>query len=200
MSRLFIPPRVARELQEESRRRETQALQSLAADHEYRWKKEFDAQLERIVHGMRLAFCPDPAPVDAIGQGASPGRWHLVWPGYSGGPLTIQPLVINAATGEASIGGDGGFVEPGSWVFDRLAATDMWNERAMRDRRRIQEEAEQARRRRREIEAADFDRDCLEHYKAVTRTQISMNTGTPWAQNAAGARRTRGEARKRKDT
>lgn len=195
---LFVPPRVARELHEESLRREASALETLAADHQYRWKKEFDAQLERVVHGMRLAFCPDPAPLDALGQGASPGRWNLVWPGYSGGPLTVQPLVLDLVTGEPSIGGDGAFVEPGAWVFDHLARMDMWNERAMRDRRRIKQEAEEARRRRAEIEAADFDRDCLEHYRAKTRTQVSMNTSVPWSQNHAGERAAKAEANRRK--
>lgn len=200
MSRLLLPPRVARELREESLRRETEALKALTADHGYRWKKEFDAQLEHVMHGMRLAWCPDPAPLDAAAQGASPGRWHLTWPGIAGGPLTIQPLVIDPETRKPRIGGEGAFAEPGSWVFDQLAEADMWDDRVMRDRRRIQREAETAKRRRREIEAAEFDQDVLEHYKAVTRAQISMNTSTPWAQNAAGLKRTKGQARRRAES
>jgi hypothetical protein len=127
MSRFFLPPRVSLELQEESRRREAEATRAMVGDDRMEWKREFDAQLERVVHGMRLAFCPDPAPLDAVAQGAYPGRWHLVWPGFNGGPLVLQPLVVDAS-GKACIGGDGGFVEPGSWVFDRLAEQDLWSD------------------------------------------------------------------------
>lgn len=189
---LFLPPRVSRELQEESRRREIEAAKVMIGDERLDWKREFDAQLERIVAGMRLAFCPDPAPLDAVGQGAFPGRWHLVWPSYHGGPLNLQPLVISPETGKATVGGSGGFVEPGSWVFDRLAESDLWSERVQRERRRIRREAEEAGRRREEQERRDRDADVLERFKAVTRTQVSMNRDTPWSQNAAGARRTKG--------
>jgi hypothetical protein len=189
---LFIPPRVSRELQEESRRREMEAARAMVGDDRLAWKKEFDAQLERIVHGMRLAFCPDPAPLDAVAQGAYPGRWHLVWPGYNGGPLVLQPLVVDHATGEPSVGGDGAFVEPGSWVFDRLAEMDLWSDRVQRERRRIRREAEEAKRRREERERADAVDDILERYKAVTRAQVSMNRDTPWSQNHAGRRGAKG--------
>jgi hypothetical protein len=104
-----------------------------------------------------------------------------------GWPLTVQPLVLR--DGRPEVGGDGGFVEPGSWVFDRLAESDMWSERVMRDRRRIKREAEEAKRRREEQERADFDRECLEHWKAVSRAQVSMSRDVPWTQNSAGRRR-----------
>jgi hypothetical protein len=197
MSNVWVPPRVSRELAEESRRREHEAARAMLGDGRLDWKKEFDAQLERIVHGMRLAFCPDPAPLDAVAQGAYPGRWHLVWPGFNGGPLVLQPLQVRG--GEAHIGGEGGFVEPGSWIFDRLAESDLWSERVQRDRRRIREEAERAKARRVEQERADRDRDVLERWKAVSGTSVSMNRSVPWAQNVAGAKRTKGEARKHGD-
>jgi hypothetical protein len=195
-SGLFLPPRITRELADESRRRETEALKALSADHWYQWKKEFDAQLEHVVHGMRLVSCPDPAPLDAVAQGASPGRWHLVWPSWNGGPLNIAPLVLDRETGKPRIGGDGDFAEPGSWVFDQLAESDLWSDRVQRERRRIRREAEEAKRKRQEQERADRDQDVLERVKAVTRTQISMNRSVPWTQNHAGSKRTKGEARK----
>jgi hypothetical protein len=179
-------PRLTRELALERAQREAATLAALEGDSRDTWRREFNAQLERVVHGMKLMWCPDPAPLDAVAQGAFPGRWNLVWPGYSGGPLTVQPLVLR--DGEPQIGGDGGFVEPGSWVFDRLAAMDMWSERAMRDRRRIKAEAEEAKRRREQQERADFDRECLEHWNAVSRAQVSMSRDMPWTQNSAGRR------------
>jgi hypothetical protein len=130
-----------------------------------------------------------------VAQGAVPGRWNLVWPGFSGGPLAVLPLVLTADG--PRLGGEGEFVEPGSWVFDHLAESDMWSERVMRERRRIKREAEEAKRRREETERREFDLECLEAWKAVNRTQVSMNTDTPWAQNARGAALARGEARKR---
>jgi hypothetical protein len=60
----------------------------------------------------------------------------------------------------------------------------MWSERVMRDRRRIKREAEEAKRRREEQERADFDRECLEHWKAVSRAQVSMSRDMPWTQNS----------------
>jgi hypothetical protein len=190
MADLFLPPRVTRELQLESRRREAVALEHLQGDSQDQWRREFNAQLERIVHGMRLMWCPDPAPVDAVAQGASPARWNLVWPGYHGGPLSVQPLVLR--DGVPCIGGDGDFVEPGSWVFEQLERMDMWNERTMRERRRIREEAELAKRRRKEQERRDFDLECLEHYKATNRAFVSMSRDTPWSQNSAGRRGAKG--------
>jgi hypothetical protein len=195
MSPLVLPPRLTRQLELERAEREAVALAALQGDAQDRWRREFNAQLERVVHGMKLMWCPDPAPLDAVAQGAFPGRWNLVWPGFNGGPLSVQPLVLR--DGEPRIGGEGGFVEPGSWVFDRIAEADMWSERVMRERRRIKAEAEEAKRRRREIERAEFDQDCLERWKAVSRASVSMNTSTPWSQNHAGLRAAKAAARER---
>lgn len=185
---VWVPPRVSRELREESRRREQQAALALHAEERWDWQKRFDAQLDRVVPGMKLARCPDPAPLDAVAQGARPGYWHVVWPGYKGGPLNVQPLTLDTDTGEPRLGGDGPGVEPGSWVFDALAKADLWSERANRERERIRREAEVARDRRLERERAERDADVLERYLAVSRTQVSLNRDTPWSQNAAGRR------------
>jgi hypothetical protein len=195
MSPLVLPPRLTRQLERERAEREAVTLAALQGDAQDRWRREFNAQLERVVHGMKLMWCPDPAPLDAVAQGAFPGRWNLVWPGFNGGPLSVQPLVLR--DGVPQLGGDGGFVEPGSWVFDRIAEADMWSERVMRERRRIKAEAEEAKRRRREIERAEFDQDCLERWQAVSRTQVSMNRDTAWGQNARGAALARSESRRR---
>lgn len=198
MASVWVPPRVSRELAEESRRREHEAAKVMLGDGRLEWKKEFDAQLDRIVHGMCLAFCPDPAPLDAVAQGAYPGRWHLVWPGFNGGPLVLQPLVLDVRSGKPQVGGDGAFVEPGSWVFDRLAEQDLWSDRVQRDRRRIRREAEEAKRKREADERRERDLDVLERWKAVSATQVSMNRSTPWSQNQAGARAAKADAAEKK--
>lgn len=185
---VWLPPRVSRELQEEARRHEAETRRVMFTEARYSWKREFDAQLDRIVPGMKLCQCPDPAPLDAVAQGARPGCWHVVWPGYQGGPMQVQPMVIDIVTGKPRLGGDGPPAEPGSWVFESLARGDLWNERANRERARIKREAEEARDRRRERERAAFDEECLEHYKAGTRTFVSMNRDAPWSQSVAGKR------------
>jgi hypothetical protein len=111
---------------------------------------------------------------------------------------SAEATVANATFRVEFCGGAGGFVEPGSWVFDALARSDLWDERVQRDRRRIQRELVEAKARRKERERAEADEDVLERFLAVSRPQVSMNRSTPWAQNAAGLRRTKGEARKGK--
>lgn len=175
----FVPPEVSRELLRERHRREAEAMKGVQDEQRWAWKKEFDAQLDRVVEGMKVVFCPDPAPVDAVAMGAQPGRWNLIWPGYHGAPLNVMALETP----------DGEFREPGAWVFDMLAENDMWSERVQRDRRRIKREAEEASRRRKEQERAAGDQEVLERFLAATRTQISMNTSTPWSQNVAGRRK-----------
>jgi hypothetical protein len=177
MSGLFVPPLTAQRLLEERAQREAELRKAMVGEERFEWKKQFDAELDRLVPGMRLLFCPDPAPLDAVAAGAFPGRWNLVWPGYHGGPLNVKPLEVN-----------GEFVEPGSWVFDMLAREDMWSERATRERNRISREAREAKDRRLERERADRDQDVLERYLAVSRTQVSMNRDSAWSQNAAGKR------------
>lgn len=185
---LWVPPKVTAGLAEESRRREAETAKALWADERWDWLKRFNAQLDRMVHGMKLVQCPDPAPVDAVAQGAFPGYWHIAWPGYNGGPLNVQPLVIDPDTGRPRVGGVGFRAEPGAWVFDFLAEADLWNERANRERARIKREAERERERRKEIEREEMTRDILERYKAVNGTSVSMSRDTPWSQNVAGRR------------
>lgn len=178
MPDLFVPPKVVAALQEERQRREAQALDALRAEHRWGWVKEFNHELDRVVPGMKLVWCPDPAPLDAVACGAHPARWNLIWPGFHGGPLSVLALED----------GDGGYREPGAWVFDMLARSDLWDSRVQRDQRRIRREAEVARARREERERAERDQDVLDRWLAASRTQVSMNRDVPWSQNAAGVR------------
>lgn len=176
---LFVPPTTAKRLLEERAQREAELQKVAFGQERFQWKKEFDHELDRLVPGMRLLFCPDPAPLDAVAAGAFPGRWNLVWPGYHGGPLCVKPLETE----------DGGFREPGSWVYDMLAREDLWSERATRERNRIRREADVAKARRLERERAERDQDVLERYLAGTRAFVSMDRSRPWAQNASGLRK-----------
>lgn len=178
---LFVPPRVAREIHGEARRRETEAMKALVADRGWAWVQEFNVELDRIEHGLRLVFCPDPAPVDAVACGAKPGRWHVFRPATSG-PMSVLPIT----------GPNGEFAEPSSAVFDMLRRNDWWDDRVISDRRKREERLQRAEKDREEKERADFNRDIYERWLAVSRTQVSMNRDTAWGQNAAGAKRARG--------
>jgi hypothetical protein len=185
---LFVPPRVARELAEETQRRQTEALKAISVERGFKWVQDFNRDLDAIEYDLQLVWCPDPAPLDAVACGAHPGRWHVYRPATSG-PMSCLALVRNRETGEVQLGGQGDFVEPGSWVFERLKAQDWWNEKVLTERRRCERRLEEARRKREEDERAEFNREMYERYMAVSRTQVSMNRDVPWAQNAAGLRR-----------
>jgi len=179
--RAWVPPKVSKELREETERREGAALQALQLDHIWAYKKEFDADLNRIVEGMKLVWCPDPAPVEAVTMGARAGRWGLLCPPIKGGPWSIKPL----------LGDDGdSYVEPGSWVFDMLRAQDWWNPEVRRDRERAMEELERTKKRREQQEHEDRTQEMLERWMAATRTQVSMNSNSKWSQNVRGKRGT----------
>jgi hypothetical protein len=71
---------------------------------EWRQKQAWDAVLEAKRPGAKLALCPDPAPDDALRQGAKPGFWHVV----TGG--TAIPLQNEAGMAR----------EPGRWMLSLL--------------------------------------------------------------------------------
>lgn len=177
----FAPPKVAAALRDETVRREAHAFLGLLTDDGSAWWREFNRDLEHFCPGMRLVFCPDPCPVEAVALGARPGRWGVMVPSMHGGPVSVK----------AFAGPNDEHVEPGTWVFDMLRSHDWGDPRVMRDRERAQEEAARAADRRRERERQERDEDVLERYLAVSRAQVSMSRDVPWSQNAAGRRGTR---------
>jgi len=173
---LFVPPKVAYELQQETLRREAEGLRELQVEAKEKWRLEFEAELQRIDHRLfGPVWCPDPAPLDAVVMGAQPGRWHVGrW--NEGAPATLLPIQ----------GPNGEYMEPTSRVFEQLKAMDWWDDRVMRDKRKRERQMEEARIAREERERKEFDEEMYERYMAVSRTQVSMNRDTPWTQNAAG--------------
>lgn len=71
---------------------------------EWHAKKAWDAALNAQRPGAKLAFCPDPAPDDALSQGAKPGFWHIVGIG------DVIPLQDGAGMPR----------EPGRWMLALL--------------------------------------------------------------------------------
>jgi hypothetical protein len=178
MAGLWTPPAVADRLREETAQREGQAQEGLK-DEAWAWVEDFNRDLEQIIPGMRLKWCPDPAPVDAVAMGARPGRWGILIPGINGGPASVNPIV----------GPDGCFVDPSlnaSAIFESLRAMDWWNPQVKRDRERAKDELRKATEKRKQDERDQMTEDIVETYLAKTRAFVSMNRDTPWSQNAAG--------------
>lgn len=192
MSRLFIPPRVAHELEQETQRRQTSALGVLERAAVC---KEFDPDLQRIDPDLSMVFCPEITPqdrakggpiLDAVAAGARPGRYNVMRQA-PGAPWTFKPIT----------GPNGEFVEPTSRVFEMLKEQDWWDPAVRHVREQREQRLEDARRRREENERRERDEVAWEHWQAVSRTQVSMNRSTPWSQNHAGQRAAKGAARRR---
>lgn len=181
MPNMFVPPSVTQELLEQRYAREAEAFKALRDENHWQWVQEFNHDLKSVDHRLQLVWCPDPAPVEAAAAGAQPGRWNLVRHN-EGAPISCIPLV----------GENGEYREPGSWVFDMLRRSDLWNPAVTRDRKRAERELKGAKERREQLETEERRERMLDSWKAVSRTQVSMNTSVPWAQNMAGFRRTRG--------
>lgn len=178
---MFIPPTVAHELLEKRYQREAEAFKALRDENHWQWVQEFNHDLKAVDHRLQLVWCPDPAPLEAAAAGAQPGRWNVVRHN-EGAPLSCIPLV----------GEDGEYREPGAWVFDMLKRSDLWNSSVTHDRRRREKEIAAAKERREALETEERQARLIERWNAVSRTQVSMNTSVPWAQNMDGLRRTRG--------
>jgi hypothetical protein len=151
--------------------------------------RHMNAELRRIDPYLELVLVGDRAPGPShpdYDPAIVPGRWHVVRHNPDA-PDTWMPVT----------GHDGSYTEPTSRIFDRLAEGDMWTEEyGNRQRRRAAKaaaEKQRARDNRREQQREEF----VERYHAATRTQISMNTSTPWSQNHAGQRAAKAAAAKR---
>lgn len=93
-------------------------------------------------------------------------------------------------------GPDGERLEPGPHMFDMLNDGDMWDPRFMQHIRAARRRAEEAADRERARQRQERQEHLRELVDASTRTQVSMNTSVPYAQNAAGFNRIKGTKKK----
>ena len=135
----------------------------------------FNRELRTIDRHMQMRFFDEDGAKDVLG--AVPNRYHLVRKAPDA-PTTL--IVIEGPGGE--------YVEPNSSVYDMLRRSDLWNGRAVKDQRQAREAAERAGQRQRNREAEERREELKDRYNAAFRTQVSMDRGTPWSQNARGAR------------
>lgn len=174
---MWLPPGVTEELYEERQAREGVAMAAMSAEDQQAWVDGFNRELRQIDPYLKLLWCPDPAPVDAVACGAQPGRWHVMRHN-PGAPISLLPIT----------GPEGEYVEPTSRVFDMLRASDWWNPEVNRERKRVAAEMERAKERRQAEEHRQANEEVYERYLAATRAQVSMSRSTPWSQNSSGRR------------
>lgn len=171
MSRLWVPPKVDRELQQKTQEHTAQVMAMVdrfrgILSYWTRELKQKDPDLEMIF-----------APPTATAAGLIPGRYHVM-KHIPGAPPALLPIT----------GPDGEFVEPTSQIMEKLAENDLQNIQAVDARRRAMEAEERARERDRERDAELRREELVERWKAATQTRVSMNRDAPWSQNVAGRR------------
>jgi hypothetical protein len=167
---LWVPPDVAAKLVEERREFQADVNRQIDSAQLDRW----DRELQRVDEHLRLVL----AKPNAWGTPLKPGFWHIVRDN-PGAPPSIMPIET----------ADGEYLEPGPHMFDMLARGDMWDPRFMQQIRAAERRAAAAADRERASQRQERQEHLRELVDASTRTQVSMNRDTPWAQNHAGQRR-----------
>lgn len=163
---LHLPEQVVRRLREER-------AQELAMAEVDRVCAEFNPELKRIDANLEMVYWPMRHP-DI--HGFIPGCYHIVRHNPQGAG-SVEPLVD----------ADLQYREPGSWVFDMLAASDMWDDRVMRDREKLRRRSEQARERAKAREREERREELRDRANAAWRTSVSL-TDAPWTQTTDGRR------------
>lgn len=171
MARIFLPPRVARELLEERHQFAGAVERGTYTD---RVCEDWTRELRKLDPRLRMRRAYE---YYVIGTPLLPGHYHYVRDN-EGAPPTVQPIT----------GPDGEWCEPDGSVLEKLKRSDLQNTRVTRDLEagRLRVELEQEREKER-IRAERQD-ELLQRWQAASRTQVSMNRDTPWHQNAAGKR------------
>jgi hypothetical protein len=127
---------------------------------------QVDAEL-RLVRAQESASAP----------GIVPGYYHVLRRNDLGPPT---PIPVQ--------GPDGEYREPGSWLLDQLAESDLWNGRSQKDRERAYQELTRQKARRKERETEERRDEIKERWKAASNPGVSFSDAGPWRYRA-GARR-----------
>lgn len=171
MTRLWLPPKVSRELAEQSQ--EYNASLNLVCQTD-EVCDEWNRELKRLDPYLRMVKAPE-RPV--LGLPLHPAAYHILRDNPTA-PTSVIPIV----------NGDGSPRLPPGRLLEELKGMDLQDVRVERMRERIQRESERAEERRKERVREERQEDTLERWRAVSRTQVSMNPDAPWTQNAAGRR------------
>lgn len=174
MSRIFLPPKVAREHRENSR--EFAAAIKAATFEDpvcHRWNREL-ARVDPLLRMVKNRS--DDAWV--VGTPLVPGAYHLLRVN-EGAPMSVTPVVDPSGRP---------LPEPPGRLLEDLKAMDLQNVQVTELRRKVREESDRREERRKELVREQRRDTIAEHWKAVSETSVSMNRDTPWSQNAAGKR------------
>ncbi len=135
---------------------------------------QFAPELQRIDPALTMIYWPERAPRT---MGFVRGAYHILRAPVNGGPALVEALTDDAGNPR----------EPGSWVFDKLRAADMWNDEAMADRRRMIQRAKDAESSRRHREDEDRREEIKDRVNAAFRTQVSTHKPRSGWTQVAGA-------------
>lgn len=120
-------------------------------------KADFDRDLKAIDDHLEIVKAKDQTTV----VGLKAGYWHIIRmnPGH---PADVLPCEYP----------DGSYREPGSWIYEWLMESDLYNDRARKANRKRQAEARLAAERRRHRESDDRINEIGERLHSRNRTQI----------------------------
>lgn len=173
---IWVPPRVAARLQDESRQYTAEVHQSLERDAAL---EHWDRMLKQIDPRLYLVKARNPV---VAGTALRPGYWHILRDnGDKGAPPTV--MTIEGPNGE--------YVEPNSAIFDLLRRNDLQRPGAKREMKEAEERARQAQEREREREREELIAEASERWLAGNRAFVSMDRSTPWTQSARARREKR---------
>lgn len=170
MSRLWVPPKVSRELREQSDEFQAQVLGMVGRFHGV--MKHWTDRAREIDPRLECIFAPPSQKSEEAGM--VPGRYHWLRVSDPGVPPTIIPIEHPDT---------GGFTEPTEWHLEQLRAGDLQNPRAVRDRQRVEMEAKHAEERTKEREREERWEELRDRAKAAWATSVSMTDARRWTQN-----------------
>lgn len=170
---IFVPPRVAAELREESRRHQAEVMGSLEVGATI---EKWDRMLAEIDPRLTLVKARDWVKT---GTSLMPGYWHIIRDNSDrSAPPTVMPIT----------GPHGEYAEPTSRIFELLKQNDLQRPGHAREMREREEKIRQAEEKERERETEERQREIYERWIAGNRTFVSMDRSTPWTQNVRGKR------------
>ncbi len=149
---MWLPPKLSRELEQENARDNAETLAMFETCQG--WDRELKA-VDPLLELARAMPNADPA------NGLKPGFWHILRHN-PGAPITAEPLEWP----------DGRPREPGGWMLDMLAQSDLWNERALRDRREVKQRLADAKQRDQQREAEARADELNERLESTQRESI----------------------------
>jgi hypothetical protein len=120
----------------------------------------YNKELYRIDPHLKVMLAKPNAEHEAL----RPGYYHLIRM-EPGRPAYVKPVEYD----------NGEWCDLDSSIFDLVAENDLWNDRAVADRKLRQRRAEAARQRQRDRESQDRVTEYNERWKSANSTQISVS-------------------------